>query len=147
MKRFIVLIMALLFTVTIGCDGDGDSSEIPPPAPGYVSGTGTGGGILERGSGTVPAGPIQVSLTSLSVSETGRLEGRLTWSGGPTELSPAFIHIATAELEYSKGVSPQYVNMQVTQALLDQGHDWVFNVINIEANPAEVEYRIIFRPN
>ena len=41
MKQFIVLIMALLFTAIIGCDGDGDSSEVPPPAPGYVPGTGT----------------------------------------------------------------------------------------------------------
>ena len=144
MKRFIVLIMALLFTTAIGCDGDG--SEVPPPAPGHVPGTGTGGGILASGSKTVPAG-TQLFLTSFSVSETGTLEGRLTWSGEPDEMSMYIFHVGSSTSFDTLGSSPLYRNIEVTQAMLNQGENFNFAVGNPGVDPVEVEYRIIFRPN
>ena len=149
MKSFILSLIVILLVAVAGCLGDDgdDDLDVAPSETDGVSDTGTTAVVLDRGTGTVPGGPSQVSLTTISVSEPGTLEGRITWNGGPDELSPGLMHAASLSTEAATGSSPIFVYMEVTQALLDQGHDWYFNVVNTDPSPADVEYRVRFTPD
>ena len=149
MKRFAVLLVALLLAGVIGCDGDGGGdavgSEDPPTD---VPDTGPEGIILSRGSVTLPAGPSSVLLTTFSVSEPGTLEGRLVWGDETAILTSDLILNGVGSIEdKTSSSSPFSISADVTQDLVDLGINWSFRVINNTPVVVDLEYRVMFTPN
>ncbi len=152
MKQFIVLIMALLFTAIIGCDGDGDSSEVPPPAPGYVPGTGTeeeddGDGavrfwmpLLDVG-GNVPPGTHFIG--GANPPEAGTLRCVYTWSAPPINLTCWLKQYAggSGESVHIYGPSPLTVTTHV------DGGSWSPYVHNAFSIPVYVSVSVDFLPD
>jgi hypothetical protein len=144
MKRCAVVFVALLLTVVLGCDGDGDGA-VDSTEPSDVPDSGPEPEVLGRGTETIPAGNRQ--LLSFTVSETGALQGRITWSGEPDEMYMFIFHSGSATFFDTTGSSPLFLNVEVTQAMLDQSDNFNFTVGNLGVDPVEVEYRVRFTPD
>ena len=123
---FLVLALAAL-TAVGGCDSD-DS----------------GSGVIAQGTNTVPAGG-DVTLANVTASVPGTLQGTFAWTGDPTELLGAFLHVAPSDvLGVTHSPSPLVCTVAVTSARVAAGEEWQFRVYNSTASDATVEYTVTF---
>jgi hypothetical protein len=129
--RIFCLLMALAvagLTYLGGCDGD-DGGE---------------GTVLAQGTITIPASD-GVEITTVHISEPGTLQGRIVWSGAPSEVWAAFRHVATSNVHgLSQSPSPLFSTVAVTSADVAAGTDWLFLAENPGAAAVSVEYEIRF---
>jgi len=131
--RYVVLslVLALAAVTAIGgCDSD-DS----------------GSGTIAQGSNTVPASG-DVILANVTASVPGTLQGEFTWTGDPTELVGAFLHVAPAEmLGITHSPSPVVCTVAVTSARVAAGEAWQFAAFNSSSTAVTVQYRVTFTPD
>jgi len=114
-----------------GCDGDDGGS----------------GSLLAQGTITIPASG-SVDIITVQVTEPGTLQGRITWSGAPTELAATFKHVASGQIHgLTQSPSTLVSTAAVSSADVAAGADWLFSAGNTGGTAVSVQYEIRFQPN
>jgi hypothetical protein len=131
--RYVALSLVLALTALVaigGCDGDdGDS------------------GVIAQGTNTVPAGGEAV-LANVTASVPGTLQAEITWTGEPTELVGAFLHVTPSDvLGITQSPSPLVCTVAVTSARVAAGEEWQLKAYSSAASDVSVQYRVVFTPN
>jgi hypothetical protein len=147
MRRFAVLLVALLLTGVLGCDGDGDGdgavdAQETTAEPGD---TGPETITLDSGTGDVLSGGSQLTLY-VTVTEPGTLETRVTWSGQPDIMWARTRQVGVLDFTES-GSTPLNLTLGVTQYMVDQGGNFSIELSHLGIDHAQVEYRVNFTPS
>lgn len=133
--RYVGLFLALVFAgfaLVAGCSSDDETAT---------------GIVLAQGTKTVAASGT-VDLTTVAVTEPGTLSATITWSGAPTELLCAFLHVAPSDM-YGLTQSPSPLNpiAAVTSARVAAGTQWMLRVGNSSGTAVSVQYVVTFTPD
>ncbi len=143
MKRLVVLLMALLVTGVIGCDGDGGGDAVGSEDP-STDVPDTGPETITLDSGTVEIDFGSTTLSSVTVTEPGTLECRFTWSG----IGMYMQIVQTGILDLTRfGQSPLELDVAVNQYMVNQGGNFDIIIKHTGVDRTDVEYRIRFTPN
>jgi hypothetical protein len=154
MKLLSLFSIAPLFFLVAGCDEDGDDTA--PAATETVTeiiketteecDERRVSVVLDTGSDTLLK-DITKTVSSFSVFETGMLEAIIVHSG-MDNIDASLIHVSGASEDVTDAPSPVNLLMQVTQALLDNGNDWILEVTNLDYNSGmSLEFIVRFSPD
>jgi hypothetical protein len=130
MKQLGMVVVLLALATALGCDKAG----------------GGGGILLAQGTKTITTGG-EVAVVDVAVTEPGTLQGRITWTGAPTDMVATFLHIAPSDiLGVVHSPSPLVATVAVTSARVAAGADWRFIAANSSGPDVSVSYTITFTP-
>jgi len=147
MKRFPLVLCALVLAAVPGCNDGPECPESPDSAT----------TILAQGTADLLPGrywgEIGCETASVSVSQPGMLVARVTGSDASAVLHAGFLHPATDPVypcATARGPSPQVLTVAVSSAHVQAGHKWLFYASSVDTVGnlfGTASYTIMFTPD